>query len=138
MCNFYYGNHSKRLIKNKKALPLNGNSEISFDHIEILSRDSSKLIHIKDINKLPIKLKKNIKKDLTNILKRKKNFSNFNLKKNPNVMGILNLTPDSFSDGENITEKIWVLNMRSIYIKQDQILLILEVNLLVQCQKKLI
>ena len=105
VCNFYYGNHAKILIKKKKALPLNGNAEISFDHIEILSRDSSKLIHIKDINKLPIKLKKNIKKDLTNILKRKKNFSNFNFKKNPNVMGILNLTPDSFSDGGNYNRK---------------------------------
>jgi len=105
VCNFYYGNHAKILIKNKKALPLNGNSEIAFDHIEILSRDSSKLINIKDIKKLPIKLKKKIKKDLTNILKRKKNFSNFNFKKIPNIMGILNLTPDSFSDGGKYNRK---------------------------------
>ena len=99
VCNFYYGKQAKILIKKKKALPLNGNSKISFDHIEILSRDSRKLIHIKEINKLPIKLKKKIKQDLKNILKIKKNFSNFNFKKTPNIMGVLNLTPDSFSDG---------------------------------------
>ena len=34
VCNFYYGNTSKKLIKQKKTLPLNGNPQISFDHIE--------------------------------------------------------------------------------------------------------
>ena len=58
VCNFYYGNISKKLIKQKKTLPLNGNIEISFDKIEILSRDLSKTIHIKEINKLPGSLKK--------------------------------------------------------------------------------
>ena len=42
VCNFYYGNTSKKLIKQKKTLPLNGNKEISFNHIEIISRDSKK------------------------------------------------------------------------------------------------
>ena len=42
VCNFYYGKISKKLAKQRKTLPLNGNSEISFDHIEILSRDSKK------------------------------------------------------------------------------------------------
>jgi dihydropteroate synthase len=36
VCNFYYGNNSQNLIKKKKALPLNGNLKISFDHVEIL------------------------------------------------------------------------------------------------------
>ena len=45
VCNFYYGDISKKLIKQKKALPLNGNKEISFDQIEILSRNSKKTIH---------------------------------------------------------------------------------------------
>ena len=60
VCNFYYGDISKKLIKQKKTLPLNGNIEISFDKIEILSRDLSKTIHIKEINKLPRFLKKKI------------------------------------------------------------------------------
>ena len=41
-CNFYYGSKSKNLVKKKKSLPLNGNSEISFDSIEIISRKSKK------------------------------------------------------------------------------------------------
>ncbi|SVE33204.1 uncharacterized protein METZ01_LOCUS486058, partial [marine metagenome] len=99
VCNFYYGNNSQNLIKKKKALPLNGNLKISFDHVEILSRNSNKLIHIKEIKNLPIQLKKKINKDLRIIAKRKRNFSGLNFKNLPKIMGVLNLTPDSFSDG---------------------------------------
>ena len=42
VCNFYYGKESKLLLSKKKALPLNNNQEISFDHIEIISRQSKK------------------------------------------------------------------------------------------------
>ena len=42
VCNFYYGNKSKNLVKNNKSIPLNGNNEISFDQIEIISRKSKK------------------------------------------------------------------------------------------------
>ena len=42
VCNFYYGKNSKKLVKQRKALPLNGNNEISFDQIEILTRKSKK------------------------------------------------------------------------------------------------
>ena len=37
-CNFYYGNESKLLVNKKKSIPLNGNKNISFDQIEIISR----------------------------------------------------------------------------------------------------
>ena len=99
VCNFYYGSNSKNLVKKKRALPLNGNLEISFDHIEILSRNNSKLVSIKEIKNLPLHLKKKVNKDLRIIAKRKKNFSNLSFKNLPNIMGVLNLTPDSFSDG---------------------------------------
>ena len=46
-----------------------------------------------------------IKKDIKNITKKNKNFSNFNFKQVPNIMGILNLTPDSFSDGGKFIKK---------------------------------
>jgi len=105
VCNFYYGNTSKKLIKQKKTLPLNGNPKISFDHIEILSRNSKKKIHIKDIKKLSKFFKVKIKNDLKKIVKKKKNFSNFNFKHIPNIMGVLNLTPDSFSDGGKFKKK---------------------------------
>ena len=105
VCNFYYGSYARNLIKKKKALPLNDNSNISFDHIEILSRKNTKLIHLKEIKNLPLILKKKIKKDLIKISKRKKNFSNLNFKKLPNIMGVINLTPDSFSDGGKFNRK---------------------------------
>ena len=53
VCNFYYGKNSEKLVKQKKNLPLNGNPKISFDHLEILSKKSNKIIHIKDIKNLP-------------------------------------------------------------------------------------
>ena len=105
VCNFYYGNLSRKLVKQKKTLPLNGNAEISFDHIEILSRNSKKKIHIKEIKKLSKFFKKKIKKDINIVIKKNKNFSNFNFKNIPNIMGILNLTPDSFSDGGKFNKR---------------------------------
>ena len=35
VCNFYYGKQSKKLVKKKKTLALNGNDKISFDEIEL-------------------------------------------------------------------------------------------------------
>ncbi len=102
-CNFYYGQQSKFLLKRKKTLPLCSNKEISFDKIEILHRNKgkvhSKLINVRDVGKLNKSLRKIIKQDLKNIVSKRKNFlKNINFLE-PNIMGILNLTPDSFSDG---------------------------------------
>ncbi len=104
-CNFYYGNESRLLVKKKKSLPLNGNKDISFDIIEIISRKSKKKISIKKLNKLPKILKNKVKKDLRIITSKKKNFANLNFKIIPNIMGVLNLTPDSFSDGGKFNTK---------------------------------
>ena len=97
-CNFYYGAQSKRLVKKNKALPLNGSDEISFDKIEIISRKSKKKIFINKVKNLPKNIRKKIIADITKIV-RKKKIKNFNLKSIPNIMGVLNITPDSFSDG---------------------------------------
>ena len=99
VCNFYYGNESKLLVNSNKSIPLNGNKNISFDHIEIISRTSKKKISVKKINNLAKSFKRLIKTDLKKIRSTKKNFSNLNFQKTPNIMGVLNLTPDSFSDG---------------------------------------
>jgi dihydropteroate synthase len=98
-CNLYYGNESKQLVNINKTIPLNGNKKISFDHIEIISRALKKKISINKINSLSKSLREQIKFDLKKIKLKKKNFSNFNFLKVPNIMGVLNLTPDSFSDG---------------------------------------
>ena len=99
VCNFYYGRESKILVGKKKSLPLNGNKEISFDQIEIISRKSKKKISITKLNNIPKFLKKKISLDIKNITLKKKNFSNLNFQNIPNIMGVLNITPDSFSDG---------------------------------------
>ncbi len=105
-CNFFYGAISKKKIKSKETLPLHGNTEISFDSVEIITRDKIKKIKIKEINKVKLKLRKYIRKDLKNITK-KKSFKKLNFSKAPLLMGVLNVTPDSFSDGGrfNSTEK---------------------------------
>ena len=102
-CNFFYGEISKQKIKNKLSLPLNGDEDISFDEIEIISNNFKKKIKISKIKYLNIKLKNQIKVHLNNITKKKK-FKNLNLSKKPILMGILNITPDSFSDGGKYLE----------------------------------
>ena len=104
-CNFYYGKISKSFVKDKKSLPLNGNKEISFDQIELISRNSTKKIKINKLDSLPKLLKKQVVQDLKNIISKKKNFANLNFNKSPNIMGILNVTPDSFSDGGKFNSK---------------------------------
>jgi dihydropteroate synthase len=104
-CNFYYGNLSKILVKKKKTIPLNGNNEISFDQIELISRKSKKKISINKLSRLPKSQIKQIKWDLKKITSKKKNFAELNFSILPNVMGILNLTPDSFSDRGKFNSK---------------------------------
>ncbi len=97
-CNFYYGNISRENVKKKISLPLNGNKLISFDSIELISRKKKILIKIKNLKKLPFKLRNKILLDLKKITKTKK-IKKINFKYYPILMGILNATPDSFSDG---------------------------------------
>ena len=104
-CNFTYGKSSIKLIGKKKNLPLNGNKNFSFSQVEIITRDSKKIINLNDVKKLPKLLKEKINKDLKKIIKGNNNFSKLNFKKIPNIMGILNLTPDSFSDGGKFNKK---------------------------------
>ena len=105
VCNFYYGSQSKNLVSKKKSIPIHQIKEISFDQIEIITRKSKKKISIKEIKYLSKSLKKKINFDLKKIKLKKKNFSNLNFKKIPNILGVLNLTPDSFSDGGKFNTK---------------------------------
>jgi len=103
-CNFYYGKNSRKLINLKKTLPLNNRKDISFDNIQIISRNVSRKISIHEINKLPNYLKKQVRRDLLNITKKVKSFLNINFNNEIHLMGILNITPDSFSDGGKFNE----------------------------------
>ena len=103
-CNFYYGRKSIEKVLNKTALPLSNSNLLSFDSIEIITRKKIKRIHIKKINLINFFLKKKIKKDLKEITKKKK-FKGLNFSEIPILMGVLNLTPDSFSDGGKYNKK---------------------------------
>tara|TARA_Y100001970_G_C14239607_1_gene864059 strand:- start:1744 stop:2793 length:1050 start_codon:yes stop_codon:yes gene_type:complete len=109
VCNFYFGKNSIEKVKKGLSLPLHGSYSISFDSIEILSRKSKKKISIKQINTLPKKIKQKIKKDIKIITKKKK-FKGLTFQNLPILMGIINLTPDSFSDGGKFNKKNLGLN----------------------------
>ena len=98
-CNFFYGPNSKQLVKKKLSLPLCGDRSISFNKIEIFIRNkkkvNSKILDIKNINQLPMIMKKKVSKDIELITAKREFLKN----KNHMLMGILNMTPDSFSDG---------------------------------------
>ena len=114
-CNFYYGATSKNLIKKKLTLPLCGNENISFDKVEIFIRKknkiSSKILNIQEIKLQNLSLKKKILKDIKKISTKRKYFNQTTL------MGILNMTPDSFSDGGKFNKKNKALKQIKLMIK---------------------
>ncbi len=97
-CNFYFGKNSISKFKKKETLPLHGNRLVSFDSIEIISRKGSKTLGILELKLLPKKVKYKVQQDLKKITQ-KKRFKNLKFSSSPVLMGIINLTPDSFSDG---------------------------------------
>ena len=116
-CNFYYGSYAKQLIGMKKALPLTGNSNIAFDQLEIIKRKSKSIFcsikEIKNLNKsiLPI-----VKNDLKKITSKRKNILSLNFN-NTQIMGVLNITPDSFSDGGLFYDRAKAYNQANLLIK---------------------
>ncbi len=108
-CNFFYGKLATDLIKKKRALPLCGKNNIAFNLVEIFTRHpkgtKKEIISLKDVKSLNKEKKKIIEKDLKNIALKRKNFLNNVNFSTPSIMGILNLTPDSFSDGGKFNKK---------------------------------
>ena len=98
-CNFFYGQDSRQLVKKKLTLPLCNDSSISFNQIELFSRNKkivkNKIIDLKNIKKLPNKIKEKVIQDLKKITSKR----DFLGKKTHAIMGVINMTPDSFSDG---------------------------------------
>ena len=96
-----HGSNAYNLIKLKKALPICGNKKLAFSNIEIVIRGKKnkfKNIDIAQIKYLPIKLKKNVLKNIRNITKKRKKILGLDFNKFV-IFGVLNVTPDSFSDG---------------------------------------
>ena len=115
-CNFYYGSQSLQKIKKKLSLPLNGNNYLSFDSIELINRKIKKIIHIKDINKQKNYIRKIILGNLKIITKKKK-FKGLHFNNKPVLMGVLNLTPDSFSDGGKFNNQKKAFKQAQLLIK---------------------
>ena len=67
-CNFFYGQDSRQLVKKKLSIPLCNDSSISFNQIELFSRNKkivkNKIIDLKNIKKLPKKIKQKVTQDL--------------------------------------------------------------------------
>ena len=102
-CNFYHGKIAKNLILNKKALPLNSRKDIAFDKIEIFQRTKNKIVaskfcSITEIKSIDRKILLEIERDIKNITLEKKSILGLKFDI-PQIMGALNITPDSFSDG---------------------------------------
>jgi dihydropteroate synthase len=102
-CNFYYGNYARKLVKKKKALVLAGNLNIAFDQIEIFQRKKkgtvqSNIHSIFEIKTLGKEIISTVRTDLKKITSNRKSICGLKFD-NPMIMGVLNITPDSFSDG---------------------------------------
>ena len=102
-CNFYYGNYARKLIREKKAFSLAGYPNIAFDQVEIFQRKKkqlteSKFHSIKEIKELNKEILPTIASDLKNITLKRKSILGLKFH-TPLIMGALNITPDSFSDG---------------------------------------
>ena len=120
-CNFYFGQTSIEKIKKKQSIPLHGNKLISFDTVEILTRKTKKKINIKKIKDFKGKIKKKLLFDI-NQIKKKKRFKYLNFSNIPVLMGILNLTPDSFSDGGKYNNKNGLIYGKKLISEGCQIL----------------
>ena len=120
-CNFYYGNYAKKLIKKKLALSLTGNPQIAFDHIEIFQRKAKRsakqdIYPISNIKKFNNELRSQINVDLKNITSKRKNICGLKFNKTQ-IMGILNVTPDSFSDGGLFFNEFEAYNQADLMMK---------------------
>ena len=51
-CNFYYGKNSRDRLSKSQTISLNNNKDISFDTIEIVSRESKKKYNINNLKLL--------------------------------------------------------------------------------------
>ena len=98
--NIVFGQKANYFIKEKTAKSLCGLEDVGFLSFEILKRQSNGNIveeySVLELEKLDFK--NEIENDLNNITSKRKNILNLNFE-NPTLMGVLNVTPDSFSDG---------------------------------------
>ena len=98
--NIVFGQKAKIFIDQKKARSLCGLEKVAFLSVEILTRQSEiNLVEEYSVEQLDkIDLSDKIDFDLNRISSKRNNILNLDPKE-PILMGVLNVTPDSFSDG---------------------------------------
>ena len=98
--NIVFGQKANYFIQEGTAKSLCGLEDIGFLSAEILKRQSDRNIveeyNVIDLDKLDFRGE--IENDLIKITSKRNNILNLNFQ-NPILMGVLNVTPDSFSDG---------------------------------------
>ena len=98
---FSYGSDAKHLVKSKIAKKLCGREDISFSAVEVILRGKKikkQTIKINNLNKFKNLKSNNLKQLISNLVTKRKPYLGLSLNK-PKLCGILNITPDSFSDG---------------------------------------
>jgi len=126
-CNFYYGSYAKRLITKKKAFPLAGNSNIAFDKLEIFIRKKkgnikSYFLSIDELKGQNKEILSIIKSDLKKITLKRKSILGLKFN-NPQIMGVLNITPDSFSDGGLFFSESKAYDQTNLMIKNGAVII---------------
>jgi len=111
---FVYGSNAKSLIRNKQALPLCGKKNIGFTKIIFNFRNRKNFcISVKEINNY----KNIIAKKINNLTRKRKSICNLNLDF-PKIFGVLNITPDSFSDGGKFYSTVSAVKQGGLMIKE--------------------
>ncbi len=92
---FVFGRDARDLIASGKAGALGGMPHIGFTHVEVIERGAGRMVEsYADVCDLP---------ELQNITAVRPQFAGFDLNR-PLLMGIVNVTPDSFSDGGRLND----------------------------------
>ena len=109
---------SSDLLSRKHALEIN---ETVFTSIELIKKSKKRIIKesflIKDFLEIILKKDKNLEPLVSNLFKKKQTFLNSNkfCKKNSLIFSILNITPDSFSDGgDNFNLENSIINSKKM------------------------
>ena len=116
-CNFKYGSTAKELIKKKRALPLCGDKSISFNEIEIITRNKdkiySKIINYKNISSLSSPQRNKVIKDLKNITSKRKNFlKHINFILFHSTAGLIVLEPGLVDSAEKFQKVHYLLGLQ--------------------------
>ena len=98
--NIVFGQKANYFIEAGTAKSLCGLEDVGFLSVEILKRksDGNKVEEYSVLELERLDFKDKIQSDLNKITSKRNNIFNLNFK-NPILMGVLNVTPDSFSDG---------------------------------------